>query len=117
MSKKKTGNSDKPATQGQIESLIELIQESFGFLVGEMRKMQTGLNQNVESIRIEFDSFRKEQRDHNKEVSQKIDVGIESTQALDKRVRYQDDMPERLEHVESQQYELTRRVAALEEKR
>lgn len=99
------------------------MQESFAFLVGEMRKMQKGFNKdmgslhtNFDSLRIEFDSFRKEQREHNKELSQKVDINTDSIQSLDKRVRYQDDMPERLEHVESQQYELTRRVTALEEK-
>jgi len=113
---KKQSQKDKPATQGQVESLIQIMQDSFGFLVKEMRKMQKGVNKDIGSIRIEFESFRKEQREYNKEISQKIDINTDSIESLDKRVRYQDDMPERLEHVENQQYELTRRVSALEKK-
>jgi len=58
-----------------------------------------------------------EQQQFNKEIGSKVDMLTESVQALDKRVRNQDDMPERLKHVEDQQHSLARRVFALEQKR
>lgn len=109
MPKKKRGL-DQPLTKRHLLEITRTIREMGDFIMKELR-----------DFRLEFESFRSEQQHFNKEitrkvegVSQKVDVNTSALTALDKKVRYQEDMPERLEHVENKVYSLDRRVTALE---
>ncbi len=97
--KKEKPNLDQPATQRQLMEITEMIKEFGTILLEKIEKV----SQRVQEISQKV-----------QEVSQKVDVNTSAIQSLDKRVRYQDDMPERLEHVLNQQYDLSRRVTALE---
>lgn len=103
MPKKKENNLDKPTTRRDLISVTDTMKEIATFIMKEFA-----------DFRLEQKLNWEKQWQFNKEISQKVDMNTESIVALDKRVRYQDDLPERLEHVENQQYELTRRVTALE---
>lgn len=105
MKKRKSLKSDQPATQGQLQSVIDTLHEVADFIIKE-----------IKDFRLQEKFNWEEQRRFNKEISQKVDMNTYSIKALDARVRYQDDMPERLEHVQNQQYRLTLRVKALEDK-
>ncbi|MDA1168785.1 MAG: hypothetical protein O3A36_00410 [bacterium] len=140
MLKKKLQDLDKPVTRRDLLGITDTMQEIAGFIMKEMKKgfsqirkefrkeisaVRTELKEEIQGVRselkMEIADFRlaeklnwEDQKRFNKEIAEKVDLNTESVVALDKRVRYQDDLPERLEHVENQQYELTRRVAALE---
>ncbi|MEK7499147.1 MAG: hypothetical protein AAB649_00910, partial [Patescibacteria group bacterium] len=124
---------DKPVTRRDLLGVTDTMQEIAGFIMKEMKKgfsqirkeFRKELKQEIQGVRSELKTeiadFRLEQklnwedqRRFNKEILERVELNQESIVALDKRVRYQDDLPERLEHVENQQYELTRRVTALE---
>lgn len=115
---------DKPATQRQLVEVMEMIKEfagsmmkQFNGLRGEFNDLSgefDGLRKEVGGLRVDFESFRDEQRVFTRELGQKVDANTTAIQALDKRVRYQEDAPERLEHVETQQYDHERRITVLE---
>ncbi len=111
----------KEQIQGVRGEFKQEIQGLRGELKEEIQGLRGELKGDIKSIRTEIADFRLEeklnwedQRRFNQEILEKVELNQESIVALDKRVRYQDDLPERLEHVENQQYELTRRVVALE---
>jgi hypothetical protein len=106
MPKKKVSSTNSPATQGQIESLASTVRDALDYIIRE-----------IKDFRLEHDHNWKAQWQFNQEISQKVDMNTDAIKALDTRVRYQDDMPERLDHLEHQQYELTRRVIAIENKK
>lgn len=106
MKKRKSVKDDKPTTESQLQSVTDTIREVGGFIIKELN-----------DFRLQEEHNWEEQRQFNKEITQKVDVMADSVQALDARIRYQDDMPERLGHVESRQHELTRRVKTLEDKK
>ncbi len=103
MPKKKSRDMDQPVTQRQFEDLVDTIRDMGGHIM-----------EVIKDFRLEQKHNWEEQRQFNQEISQKVDMNTDSIRELDQKVRYQNDMPERLEHVENQQYELTRRVTALE---
>ncbi len=101
---------DQPLTKRHLLEITNTIKEMGDFIMKELK-----------GFRLEFESFRSEQQHFNKEisqkvkeVSQKVDANTSALTSLDKKVRYQEDMPERLEHVENKTYNLDRRVTALE---
>lgn len=120
MPKKKDQDLDKPVTQRQWNELIDLIRGMGDMLIGAMKDSADGLRKEFKTdladFRLEEKLNWEQQRQFNKEISQKVDMNTDSIKALDAKVRYQDDMPERLDHVENQQHALTRRVLALEKK-
>lgn len=75
-----------------------------------------GLSQEFRLLRLESKQNWQEQREFNKRIEKRFDMLDDSVKALDKRVRYQDDMPERLEKAENDTYELKRRVRTVEQK-
>ncbi|MEO6077215.1 MAG: hypothetical protein ABIP54_00320 [Candidatus Andersenbacteria bacterium] len=112
----KTSKKNKPATQEDIVSVTDVMREIAGFIITEMRDGFQKSDKKIEELRLEEKLNWEKQWQFNKEIVEKVDLNTDSVISLDKRVRYQDDMPERLEHVENQQYALTRRVAVLENK-
>lgn len=72
------------------------------------------LEKEVKEIKFDRRQDWQEQREFNGEIKKRFDVIDDSLMTLDKRVRYQEDMPERLEQVEKDTYELKRRVAKVE---
>lgn len=74
------------------------------------------LSQEFRLMRLESKQNWQEQREFNREIMKRFDVLDDSVKALGKRVRYQEDTPERLEKVENDTYELKRRVGAVERK-
>lgn len=74
------------------------------------------LSKELRATRLESRQNWQEQREFNQSIEKKVDMVDSSVKVLDKRVRYQKDMPERLEQVENDAYELKRRVTAVEQK-
>lgn len=118
---KKSEDLDKPVTQHDLIAVTDTMREIADFMMTEMKNIVTQMkkgfseaNKDRESIRLEQQYRWEKQEQFNIEISEKVDINTIAVLALDKRVRYQDDLPERVEHVENQQYTLTRRVTALE---
>jgi Sec-independent protein translocase protein TatA len=109
---KKSALDKRYVTQDQLKEVVDTIREVGDTIMEALLEFKKEMS----DFKLQQDLNWKEQKQFNKEIAQKVDMNTASLQALDKRVRYQDDMPERLDHVENQQYELTRRVTALEKR-
>jgi hypothetical protein len=97
--------------RSELVTVVDTMKEIGNNLFEKME----ALSKEIRWVAQDLKDFRKEQGQFNKEISQKVEMNTAAIVALDKRVRFQDDMPERLDHVESQQYELTGRVSKLEQ--
>ncbi|MEX1111920.1 MAG: hypothetical protein WEC84_00500 [Candidatus Andersenbacteria bacterium] len=105
---------DKPATQRQLVEITDTIKEVGSYLLQEIKTLKEEFTTELKEFRSEQKENWKKQRQFNKEISQKVDANTSAMTALDRRVRHQEDMPERLDYVENKTYELGRRMTALE---
>lgn len=62
------------------------------------------LSREVKDLKVQNRYDWQGQREFNKRIEKKVDLLDDSVKALDKRVRYQEDMPERLEKIENDTY-------------
>lgn len=96
---------------------MQVLQDFRQEFKSELKEVKNELKNEIKDFRLEEKLNWEEQRQFNQDISRKVDLNTDSIRELDQKVRYQKDMPERLEHVENQQYQLTRRVRALENKK
>ena len=110
----------KPVTEAQVRSIVDEAVEKFARLIKRVFDRQDerfdGVDKRFGRFELENKQNWHEQREFNERIEKKVDMLDRSVQTLDKRVRYQKDMPERLEQVENDTYDLKRRVAKVEEK-
>ena len=76
---------DEQVLRKELTAVSSIIQDVAADLFNEFR-----------ILRGELKAFRREQKQFNREITTKVDINTTAIQSLDKRVRYQEDMPERL---------------------
>lgn len=107
-------NSEKPVTASEVRGIVEETLEKFA--VRFLKPVFDRYDKWQKAKELEDRQNWKEQREFNKRIEKKVGLLDQSVQVLDKRVKYQKDMPQRLEKVENDTYDLKRRVGKIEER-